>query len=81
MNPRSYPSDLTDAQWAVLEPLLPRAKPLGGPRKNDLRRVLDAIFFRNRNGCTWRALPLVRRSQGPGVAVLLRFGEKSIKLE
>jgi putative transposase len=57
MNPQPYPSDLTDAQWAVLEPLLPKAKPLGRPRKNDLRRVIDAIFYRNRNGCTWRALP------------------------
>lgn len=57
MRPPSYPSDLTDAQWTVLEPLLPRAKLLGRPRKNDLRRVLDAILYRNRNGCTWRALP------------------------
>ena len=57
METRSYPSDLTDAQWAVLDPLLPKAKPLGRPRKNDLRRVVDAILYRNRNGCTWRALP------------------------
>jgi putative transposase len=57
MNPQPYPSDLTDAQWAVLEPLLPKAKALGRPRENDRRRVLDAIFYRNRNGCTWRALP------------------------
>src|SRR3954451_18128425 len=57
MNPHPYPSDLTDAQWAILEPLLPKAKPLGRPRKNCLRRVLDAILYRNRNGCTWRALP------------------------
>jgi putative transposase len=57
MKPQSYPSDLTDAQWAILEPLLPKPKSLGRPRKNDLRRVLDAIFYRNRNGCTWRALP------------------------
>ena len=57
MNHQPYPSDLTDAQWAVLEPLLPKAKSLGRPRKNGLRRVLDAIFYRNRNGCAWRALP------------------------
>jgi putative transposase len=57
MNHQPYPSDLTDAQWAILEPLLPKAKSLGRPRKNDLRRVLDAILYRNRNGCTWRALP------------------------
>jgi putative transposase len=57
MNRQPYPSDLTDAQWAILEPLLPKAKHLGRPRENDRRRVLDAIFYRNRNGCTWRALP------------------------
>jgi putative transposase len=57
MRPQPYPSDLTDAQWAILEPLLPKPKPLGRPRKNGLRRVVDAILYRNRNGCTWRALP------------------------
>jgi transposase len=57
MSHQPYPSDLTDAQWAILEPLLPKARPLGRPRKNRLRRVLDAILYRNRNGCTWRALP------------------------
>src|SRR3954449_1315872 len=57
MKAKPYPSDLTDAQWAILEPLLPKAKPLGRPRKNGLRRVLDAILYCNRNGCTWRALP------------------------
>ena len=35
----------------------PPARVYGRPRKNDLREVLDAIFYRNRNGCTWRALP------------------------
>jgi putative transposase len=57
MNHQPYPSDTTDAQWSILEPLLPKPKPLGRPRKNGLRRVVDAIFYRNRNGCTWRALP------------------------
>src|SRR3954447_996219 len=57
MSTRPYPSDLTDAQWAILEPLLPKDQPLGRPRKTSLRRVLDAILYRNRNGCTWRALP------------------------
>jgi putative transposase len=37
--------------------LLPKPSTLGRPRENDLRRVLDAVFYRNRNGCTWRALP------------------------
>jgi len=57
MKAKPYPSDLTDAQWAVLKPLLPQARPLGRPRKTGLREIVDAILYRNRNGCTWRALP------------------------
>src|SRR3954453_872209 len=57
MNTKPYPSDLTDARGAILEPLLPKDQPLGRPRKTGLRGVVDAILYRNRNGCTWRALP------------------------
>ena len=57
MSRKPYPSDLTDAQWQLLEPLLPAAKPGGRPRKTDLRAVLDALFYLNREGCSWRALP------------------------
>lgn len=57
MRAKPYPSDLSDAQWAVLEPQLPAAHTCGRPRKTDRREVVNAIFYRNRNGCTWRALP------------------------
>jgi putative transposase len=57
MSRKPYPSDLTDAQWHLLQPLLPPAKPGGRPRKTDLREVLNALFYLNREGCTWRALP------------------------
>jgi putative transposase len=58
MPPRQrYPTDLTDAQWALLEPLIPAAKPGGRPRSADLRAIVDAILYVVRNGCTWRALP------------------------
>jgi putative transposase len=57
MRTKPYPSDLTDAQWGFLEPLLPPASKWGRPRKNRLRDIVDAILYRNRNGCTWRALP------------------------
>src|SRR5512132_2340327 len=57
MKRQPYPSDLTDAQWAILEPLTPPEKPLGRPRGVDLREVINAVLYRNRNGCTWRALP------------------------
>ena len=57
MRPQPLPSDLTDARWALLEPLLPKPKPLGRTRENDPRRVLDAIPYRDRDGLTWRASP------------------------
>jgi putative transposase len=52
-----YPSDLTDAQWAELEPLLPPAKPGGRPRTTDLREVLNAIFYFLKGCGGWRFLP------------------------
>jgi putative transposase len=57
MRPNPYPSDLSDAGWAILQPYLPPAHTCGRPRKTDLREVVNAIFYRNRNSCTWRALP------------------------
>jgi transposase len=56
-----YPTDLTDGQWAVLEPLLPAMlcdTPLGGrPEKHWRRTMIDAMFYICDNGCKWRALP------------------------
>ena len=59
-----YPTDLTDAQWALLEPLLPAAKPGGRPRTADLRLVLNTIFHLDKAGCQWAMLPkdLAKRS-------------------
>src|SRR5579864_1584316 len=54
---KAYTTDLTDAQWAILEPLLPPPARLGRPRGVDLREVLNALFYMDRNGCTWRDLP------------------------
>jgi putative transposase len=55
--PRRYPSDLTDAEWAVIAPLLAPQTRLGAPRRVDLRAVIDAIFYKLRTGCQWRYLP------------------------
>lgn len=52
-----YPSDLTDAQWVILEPMLPPVKPGGRPRKHDLREIMNAIRYVLRGGIAWRALP------------------------
>ena len=51
------PSDLTDAQWDHLQPLIPAAKSGGRPRKTDMRAVMNAIFYLLRTGCPWRYLP------------------------
>jgi transposase len=46
-----YPSDLSDREWALLEPLLPGAKPGGRPRSVSLRRILNGVFYLLRTGC------------------------------
>ena len=56
MRTQPYPSDLTDAQWALLEPQLP-VYPGGRPRTTNLRDVVDAVFYVLRTGCQWRYLP------------------------
>ena len=53
----SYDTDLTDAAWALVEPLLPAAKTGGRPRTTDTRAVLNGIFYLLRSGCQWRLLP------------------------
>jgi putative transposase len=59
-----YPTDLTDAQWELIRPLLPPAKPGGRPRKVDLRLVVNTILYLNKTGCQWAMLPkdLAKRS-------------------
>ena len=56
---KRYPSDLTDEEWAIVEPLLKELDPYktGRPREVDLREVLNAIFYLNKTGCPWRYLP------------------------
>jgi transposase len=58
MEPRKlYPSDLTDREWALIEHLVPRAKPGGRPEKYPKREILNAIFYVVRSGGVWRMLP------------------------
>lgn len=54
---KPYPTDLSDAQWTLLEPLIPSPKQGGRPRTIDLREVINAILYLNRAGCQWDMLP------------------------
>jgi putative transposase len=68
---KKYPSDLTDAQWSVLQPLLPDSTG-GRPPEVDFRQILNGIYYRNRSGCQWRMLP---REFGPWGTVYYWFAK------
>jgi transposase len=52
-----YPSDLTDAEWTILAPLIPAPKPGGRPPRHERRELVNAIRYVLRGGIAWRALP------------------------
>src|SRR4051812_870074 len=54
---KRYPSDLTDAQWEVVGPVIPPGKPGGRPREVDIREVVNTLFYQSRTGCQWAFLP------------------------
>lgn len=54
---KAYSTDLTDEQWAILEPLIPPTKHGGRPREVNMREVINTIFYLNRTGCQWDMLP------------------------
>jgi putative transposase len=54
---RRYRTDLTDTEWAILEPLIPPEKPGGRPRSVDMREIMNAISYVLRGGISWRMLP------------------------
>ena len=57
MSRTAYPTDLSDAQWARIAPLIPPPKPGGRPRAVDMREILNAIWYVARSGCAWRLIP------------------------
>jgi putative transposase len=69
---KPYPSDLTDGQWAILEPLIPREKHGGRPREVDMREILNAMLYINRSGCQWDMLP---HDLPPKSTVYVYFGK------
>ena len=57
MTRKAYPSDVNDAHWRIIKPLLPSSKTIGRPREVELREIINGIFYVLHEGCTWRALP------------------------
>ncbi len=57
MTRKAYPTDVSDAEWGIIQPLLPRPQHIGRPREVDLREVINGIFYVLHEGCTWRAVP------------------------
>jgi putative transposase len=57
MSRTPYPTDLTDRQWKLIQPYVPKPKPGGRPARYTRREVVNAILYQARNGCTWRSLP------------------------
>ena len=54
---RPYPTDLSDREWALIEHLVPEAKPGGRPEAYPKREILNGIFYLLRSGCSWRMMP------------------------
>jgi putative transposase len=54
---QAYQTDLSDAEWEIIEPHLGAAEATGPPRVHPLREILDAVFYVLRSGCAWRLLP------------------------
>lgn len=52
-----YDSDLTDADWELIRPFLPRHRPIGHDPVVPKREIVNAIFYLNKHGCAWRGLP------------------------
>ncbi len=57
MERKAYPSDVSDREWELLEPLIPAPKGGGRPAKHSRREIVNAIRYVLRTGCAWRALP------------------------
>ena len=54
---RRYDTDLTDAEWRILEPLVPAVKAGGRPAEHSRREIVNALLYVCRTGCQWRLMP------------------------
>jgi putative transposase len=71
---KAYPSGLTDAQWTLIEPVLPPAKPGGRPREVNLREIVNTLFYQARTGCQWDFLPHDLSPKGTAYDYFKRWG-------
>jgi putative transposase len=60
---KAYKTDITEAQWQILQPLIPPAKPGGHPRSVNMPEVVNGIFYVLRTGCGWGASQCVQKYQ------------------
>lgn len=73
-----YGRVLSDAQWAVLEPLVLVVKPPAKTPHEDLRRTLEAIIWRHRTGAPWRAIPAVLGAWYNAAQTFIRWGKQGV---
>ena len=76
-NNTDYPTDLTDAQWAVIAPLLPPPDTSGAPRTTNPRHVVNAMLYRLKTGCQWKMIP---RDFGIPWKTIYNWHEKFVRL-
>ena len=69
---------LTDAQWAALAPLVEACRPRGKTPPRDLRRTVEAIVWRHRNGATWRAIPAEYGPWWRAAQLFIRWSELGV---
>ena len=69
---------VTDKQWAVLEPLIEAVRPKGKVRPRALRCTIEAIFWRHRNGATWRAVPAEFGSWWTAAQLFIRWAKLGV---
>ena len=75
---RRYASDVSDAEFALIAPLLPGCKRGGRPRTTVLREVLNAILYLLRTGCPWRMLPKDFPPKSTVYGYFRRFGQDGV---
>ena len=75
---KTYRTDLSDAEWAYIEPHIPTPKAPGRPRVHPLREIFDAILYMLRSGCAWRLLPHDFPTQGRLSTITSELGASTV---